>query len=381
MFDLDPGLERFSELRLALKLSQQAGKRNMALPMDGVILESEQATAVPRLGRPKLRSPAMPPETPLAMPVQSLYRFSRRSSGAWVDPARRRTPWVARLFAFGGGLALTAYGARRCTASSRSASITLLEWALVVLFVTNFSWIALAFTSSVRRLFLAAVRRAEVRRRCPTGLARRAPPSSCRSTTRRRRGFSARVAGDLRGCRRATGLGDAFDYFFLSDTTDPDVWIAEERALLALRERLAGRAPLLSPPARRTRAARPAISPISSPAGAAPIEHMVVLDADSLMTGDAIVRLAAAMEGDPDAGIIQTLPLIINRNTLFARVQQFAARISWPGHRRRPDAPGWAATAITGATTRSSAPRAFAAHCGLPDLPRQAAVRRPYPQP
>ena len=36
------------------------------------------------------------------------------------------------------------------------------------------------------------------------------------------------------------------------------------------------------------------------------------------------------MEADPDAGIIQTLPLIINRNTLFARVQQFAARIYGP---------------------------------------------------
>ncbi len=62
---------------------------------------------------------------------------------------------------------------------------------------------------------------------------------------------------------------------------------------------------------------------------------MVVLDADSLMTGDTIVALAAAMEADPDAGIIQTLPLIINRNTLFARLQQFAARIYRPGDRRR----------------------------------------------
>ena len=59
-------------------------------------------------------------------------------------------------------------------------------------------------------------------------------------------------------------------------------------------------------------------------------EHMLVLDADSLMTGDCIVRLAAAMEADPDAGIIQSLPLIINRNTLFARVQQYAARVTGP---------------------------------------------------
>ena len=33
----------------------------------------------------------------------------------------------------------------------------------------------------------------------------------------------------------ATGHGEAFDWFLLSDTTDPDVWIAEERALIALR--------------------------------------------------------------------------------------------------------------------------------------------------
>ncbi|WP_163361142.1 hypothetical protein, partial [Escherichia coli] len=38
----------------------------------------------------------------------------------------------------------------------------------------------------------------------------------------------------------ATGHGASFDFFFLSDTTDPDIWIAEERAFLALRERLPG---------------------------------------------------------------------------------------------------------------------------------------------
>ena len=107
--------------------------------------------------------------------------------------------------------------------------------------------------------------------------------------------------------------------------------------------------------------------------------HMLVLDADSVMSGNAIVRLAAAMEADPDAGIIQSLPLIINRNTMFARVQQFAARIAgpviaaglsaWSGH----DGNYWGHNAIIRT-------RAFADHCGLPDLPGQAAVRRPYPQ-
>ena len=96
-------------------------------------------------------------------------------------------------------------------------------------------------------------------------------------------------------------------------------------------------------------------------------EHMLVLDADSLMTGDCIVRLAAAMEADPDAGIIQSLPLIINRNTLFARVQQFAARVTgpviatglavWMGR----DGNYWGHNAIIRT-------KAFAAQGGLPDL-------------
>ena len=39
-----------------------------------------------------------------------------------------------------------------------------------------------------------------------------------------------------------TGVGDAFDIFILSDTTDPDIWIAEEAALLALRRSIGSRA-------------------------------------------------------------------------------------------------------------------------------------------
>ena len=165
----------------------------------------------------------------------------------------------------------------------------------------------------------------------------------------------------------ATGLGDAFDYFFLSDTTDPNIWIAEERALLAMRERLPGARIYYR--RRRKNVARKAgnIADFVMRWGAA-YPQMVVLDADSLMTADAIVRLAAAMEADPDAGIIQSLPLIVNRNTAFARLQQFAARIAgpviaaglaaWMGR----DGNYWGHNAIIRT-------RAFADHCGLPDLP------------
>ena len=51
-------------------------------------------------------------------------------------------------------------------------------------------------------------------------------------------------------------------------------------------------------------------------------DGMIILDADSLMTGDTIVRLVAAMETHPDVALIQTLPLVVNARTLFARLQQ-----------------------------------------------------------
>ena len=55
-------------------------------------------------------------------------------------------------------------------------------------------------------------------------------------------------------------------------------------------------------------------------------DYMIVLDADSLMTGAALHRLARMMEAAPRAGIIQSLPTIVNCDSLFGRMQQFASR-------------------------------------------------------
>ena len=51
---------------------------------------------------------------------------------------------------------------------------------------------------------------------------------------------------------------------------------------------------------------------------------MLVLDADSLMSGSAIRHLSDALSDDPSAGLIQSFPQLIGARTLFARVQQFA---------------------------------------------------------
>ncbi|SIQ46722.1 membrane glycosyltransferase [Bosea sp. TND4EK4] len=307
--------------------------------------------------------PATPPESRLVMPVQSFRAWNKSERRRPAAPGNWTTPWLKRLFVFGGGLALTAYGAWEMYHVVSVSRTTSLQYVLLALFTINFSWIALAFTSAVLGFFgvlLGAGKAAHadtLRHRTVVVM-----PVYNETTART---FAALAA--IRESVEATGLGAHFDYFIVSDTTNPDIWIAEERAFLALRGRLGpdSRVYYRHRPKNHHRKAGNIADFVTRWGGH--YEHMVVLDADSLMTGTCIVRLAAAMEADPDAGIIQSLPLIINRNTFFARLQQFAARVygpviatglaMWSGR----DGNYWGHNAIIRT-------KAFADHCGLPDL-------------
>ncbi|MDB5594746.1 MAG: glucan biosynthesis glucosyltransferase [Hyphomicrobiales bacterium] len=306
----------------------------------------------------------MPPEAPLPMPVQSFKRFDKIQRRHWAAPLRAYTPWLSRLLVFGGGLLLTVYGAMEMYRVVDVGAITTLKWALLVLFVANFSWIAIAFTSGVLGLFWLLFR-APPSPDLPEVLGAQTAVVMPIYNEAPSRVFGA-VQAMIEDVEK-TGLARHFDWFFLSDTTNPDIWIAEERAFLAMRERMGpGVRVYYRHRVKNTSRKAGNIGDFVSRWGAS-YPHMVVLDADSLMTAHSIVSLAAAMEADPDAGIIQTLPLIINRNTMFARVQQFAARIYgpviaaglavWSGR----DGNYWGHNAII----RTAA---FAAHCGLPDL-------------
>ncbi|PWB84482.1 MAG: glucans biosynthesis glucosyltransferase MdoH [Methylocystaceae bacterium] len=308
-------------------------------------------------------APPMPEESRLSMPAQALWRFDARARRRWAAPKLARTPWIARLVTFGGGLALTVYGGEEMYRVIDVGGVTTLKWALLALFVLNFSWIALSFASAVVGFVALLFKR-------PTPPLPEALAARTAVVMPIYNEAPSRVFGALQAIFQdveATGLGAHFDWFFLSDTTNPDVWIAEERAFAAIRRRL-GEGARVYYRRREKNTSRKAgnIADFVTRWGGA-YAHMVVLDADSLMAGRTIVRLAAAMERDPDAGIIQTLPLIINRNTLFARVQQFAARIygpviaaglsQWMGR----DGNYWGHNAIIRT-------EAFAHHCGLPDL-------------
>ncbi len=329
--------------------------------MDVLAITPAEADATAR------KDPAAAPPTPiehrLSMPAQNLFKFETRQRRKPVAPSLWRTPWLARLVTFGGGLALTAYGGHEMYKVIDVGGVTTLKWALLALFVLNFSWIALSFASCVVGFVALLGNRASPA--LPTALTAKTAVVMPIYNEAPSRVFAALQA--IYEDVQATGLGNHFDWFFLSDTTNPDVWVAEERAFIAIRRRLGPGARIFYR-RREKNVGRKAgnIEDFVTRWGGA-YAHMVVLDADSLMTGPTIVKLAAAMEADPDSGIIQTLPLIINRNTLFARVQQFAARIygpviamglsCWMGR----DGNYWGHNAIIRT-------EAFARHCGLPDL-------------
>jgi membrane glycosyltransferase len=170
----------------------------------------------------------------------------------------------------------------------------------------------------------------------------------------------------------ATGALKLFDIFVLSDTADPALRAAELQAWQRL-------CTMLGEPAdgsgrlfyrwRQRRVKRKAgnVADFCRRWGRN-YRYMVVLDADSTMSGDTLVQLVRLMEEQPRAGIVQTLPQVANPTTLHARAQQFASRVTGRLFARGMawwqlgDAHYWGHNAILRVEP-------FMRHCGLARLP------------
>ena len=123
----------------------------------------------------------------------------------------------------------------------------------------------------------------------------------------------------------ATGFGDRFDYFILSDTNRDDVGAREEE-LAASFAAEAGEGRVVY--RRRTDNAgfkAGNVRDFCERWGAA-YELMLPLDADSLMSGPAIVRLVRMMQAHPRLGILQSLVVGMPSASAFARIFQFGMR-------------------------------------------------------
>ncbi len=125
-----------------------------------------------------------------------------------------------------------------------------------------------------------------------------------------------------------TGQGGRFDVFVLSDTRDGPDAAREEAAIEAWRQ-AHDRPDRIVYRRRAVNTGRKAgnIADFCRQWGDE-YDYMLVLDADSIMDGATIVRMARLMDANPQAGLIQATPLIARQTTLFGRLMQFGARIA-----------------------------------------------------
>ncbi len=143
----------------------------------------------------------------------------------------------------------------------------------------------------------------------------------------------ARVCEGLRATYQSlekTGFLDRFDFYILSDSTDPDKWVEEERRWFDLIAELDALGRIYY----RRRVVNEGkksgnIRDFLSTWGTR-YRYFVVLDADSVMRGQTLVDLVKLMEAHPQIGLIQTVPALVNAESLFGRIQQFANRLYAP---------------------------------------------------
>ena len=126
----------------------------------------------------------------------------------------------------------------------------------------------------------------------------------------------------------AAGGSRLFDLYVLSDTSDPTLRAAELAAWAELRTTLGGNGRVYYRwRQHRTKRKSGNVADFCRRWGK-DYRYMVVLDADSVMTGDALVTMVKLMEAHPKAGIIQTAPQACGLSTVHARAQQFAGRVA-----------------------------------------------------
>jgi membrane glycosyltransferase len=127
-----------------------------------------------------------------------------------------------------------------------------------------------------------------------------------------------------------TGALEYFDFFILSDSTDPDKWVEEERRWYDLIQELDALGKIyyrrrLDNEGRKSGNIRDFLN-----SWGRRYRYFLVCDADSIMRGETLVDLVKLMETHPAVGMVQTVPALVNAETLFGRLQQFSNRLYGP---------------------------------------------------
>jgi len=244
------------------------------------------------------------------------------------------------------------------------------DWALTLCFVLTLPWTVIGFGNAAIGLIL--MRRPHAARSGLDDGDQTAPITlntgilSCirnESVTTVARNLDRMIAG-----LAASGHGERFQVWVLSDSDRPDCLAAETAAIERLRRDWADR--LMIGYRRRDRNPGYKAGNIQSFLAdqGKDLDLALVLDADSLMEARAILRLVRTMQANPRLGILQTLVVGLPTASAFARAFQFGMRLGmrsytlgsawWQGD----CGPYWGHNALL-----RVAP--FREHCALPRLP------------
>ena len=257
------------------------------------------------------------------MPTQSLASAAVAPRLAGEGMAGRRLILIA------GSLAIAAVVAVVLFDVLRRNGFTFMEWITLVLSAALSVWVGFGFMSAAAGFAVTLPKRGAA------DAATLASPITSRTavllpTYNEDPGLILSAVQAIGEDLARHGLAERYDLFILSDTRDETVARAEAAGLLRLRLRMAA-GPQIYYRRRAANTDRKAgnIGDWVETHGGA-YEFMLVLDADSLMSADTIAALTRTMEQEPGLGLAQTVPTIINAETPFARLQQFASRLYGP---------------------------------------------------
>ena len=252
-------------------------------------------------------------------------------------------------------------------------ALTALEVAQLGLGLTLFSWLCMAFWTGIIGFFL------QLFNIDPLSLTKSQPAPTKQKTLSQRHAVvmpvynedTRRIMVGFEACIRElmeSKHSDHFDFYMLSDTRDEVKAEDELRAFNRLSRRLGNYAKHVFYRRREKNDHRKVgnLKDFCERWGAN-YEAMIVLDADSVMTGERMEDLALRIEQNPDTALVQTIPMPVRQHTVFGRFVQFAAHLYSPmlatglSFWQTDSANYWGHNAIIRI-------QPFIQHCGLPTL-------------
>ena len=305
--------------------------------------------------------PLMPPLQVMEMPEQDFDAPFRDLNAPASEAPRQMALW--RFLAFSPAMLATAALTWVMQGWFAKGGFMALELVLLALIAFNFFWICFSVSTVVLGLYSLSKRD----RSRPSD---KPAPMKVALLVPVYNEVPWYVLGNVQSMLEelhARGGGHSYAMFILSDTRDDTLAEQERLSVEALRANLPPELQLYY--RRRAENTGRKVGNISDwlRRWGAGYEAMLVLDADSLMTGRAISRLTDALSRDPAAGLIQSFPQLIGAQSVFGRMQQFANGVyglalaeglaRWTGH----EGNYWGHNAIMRT-------RAFAACAGLPLL-------------